>query len=288
MKELFDKAGIESKSYTRPPLGTEVFALALNEKRDMVRFHLPNENVLIENERFSTKHNQVSFSVVEPRRVIEKTVQLSKYTYGYGSNYKPEWSEWDLQRYFGINLPETTKYEAVKSEKIKDRYSNSDYTLYDVTIKATVPKSTQHFLVGYDEHHLFVSGLPKAAKSIEDAHKILRPKGVTGSTLRQGEWFFLPADVDEAEFDQKYVNRVRRAQYDQRIGDFTNIANNVWNGSFSTNHKAAMVVSVKGKKYVKGLVFDTTGRHDSILLPKWHLVVKNKEVVNRTDSLNWD
>lgn len=289
LQEVFEKAGIPSQPYKKGPLGSGTFFLSLNPKRDNVRYWMPKENTNIENIRFSNKHRQVTFSVVEPRRVIEREVEMSNWR-GYGSNFQ----DYELRNNFGINLPATAKYSVVSSKK-KDvkrdinPYDYGDrYDLYDVKIKAVVPKSTQHFLLGFDEQNLFVALLPKAAKSVEDAHKILRPDGATPSTPRQGEYFFLPADIDEEILDRKYENRVKKGVghnwFSNDIATLTRISD----GRDGMNHRASQVVHDKNKTYAKGHIFDTTGRHESLSLPKWKRVVRNNELVVAGNSANWD
>lgn len=281
MKELFEKAGIESKPYAKAPNGAGVFIVSLNPSRDVVRYWLPknNENLEIQNQRFSKKFNQVSFSVIEPRRTLtcDADIEISQ---GSSILSTPGYA---LRRRFNVSLPAETKYEIIKHKKVKSTIGREWYDRYAVTIKATVPASKQHFLVGKDESNLFVSALPKAAKSVEDAHLILRPDGAVPSTPRQGEWFFLPADLEQDALDKKYVDQVSRTSY-RYANEVLAIENRGWN---SSNHKASMIVRSKGNKtYVRGLIFDTSGRHHNLNFDKWMLAVKNKEL--ESQGVYWD
>lgn len=57
----------------------------------------------------------------------------------------------------------------------------------------------RRFLVGYDERHLFAAQIPSGT-TVREAHEALKPDEVRraeerwpGRTVRQGEWFFVPA-----------------------------------------------------------------------------------------------
>jgi hypothetical protein len=77
------------------------------------------------------------------------------------------------------------------------------------------------FLCGHDERHWFVAAIPEAAPvgTVRQAKEALKPKEVQDrqagvstkdrnrrknkAYIRQGEWFFLPANIEEP--DPKFV-----------------------------------------------------------------------------------
>jgi hypothetical protein len=56
-----------------------------------------------------------------------------------------------------------------------------------------------------DEGSYFVSLLPKKVKTVQEAFEVLKPKRIRKENItdyqRQGEWFFIPADVQIKEKD---------------------------------------------------------------------------------------
>ena len=260
----FEKVGIKAAPYKKGPQGANIFILGLNPQRNQLRFWLPKEGTLIENVSLSKKHRQATFTVIEEKRQLE-----SREMEYHGSMSTAQWS---LRGRLGINLPESARYTVVYLKEAT-LYGKGTYK-----IVANVPKSTQHFLVGYDEDHLFISQLPKAATSVEDAHKILLPDGANLKSKRQGEWFFLPSDVDEDILNKSYESYAARNYYSIEL---TSIKRS-WG-----NHRASMISRYKNNTYVRGLIFDTTHRHKSFLLPNWMRAVKNKEIENY-NSTNWD
>lgn len=69
----------------------------------------------------------------------------------------------------------------------------------------------ERFLCGHDERHWFVAGIPAAVTTVTDARRALLPRELQDATFtadelsrrhgkkfkRQGEWFFVPATVDQ-------------------------------------------------------------------------------------------
>lgn len=84
--------------------------------------------------------------------------------------------------------------------------------LEDVARKTSEAK--RRFLVGMDECHLFIAQLTSPATSVQQAHEGLRPRSVPAGRaakklkiVRQGEWFFQPANGGELERIQRHVAR---------------------------------------------------------------------------------
>ena len=160
------------------------------------------------------------------------------------------------------------EYEIISFEKeFKNRL---------VTIKANVeifaPKQQMYFLLGFDEKHTFICQLPEKPKSVADAHKILRPKGLSDKAVRVGEFFFDPVDFTRSLWLQSNFDWNCSVDPDDYYG----------------NHRAS-IISQDGDDnvYCMGLVWDNEDRHDEILLDGWHKVVKNTELENENSGA-WD
>lgn len=133
-----------------------------------------------------------------------------------------------------------------------------------------VREPRRHLLVGQDERQLFMCALPRACTSVKEAHAALRPRmPKNDKTIRQGEWFFVPA----TEWDKAQVERALRGNH------------TVVRKSAAINHfipragKPHVVDEIVpfGALYARGAVRHPD--HKTIWLRDWHRIVKNLEVV---------
>ena len=172
---------------------------------------------------------------------------------------------------FPIAMPPNTKFTAKFANRSMD-----DTVTYAVTGEA--PATDLHFIVGFDESHMFISLLPGKVAGVAEAHQVLIPKELRGRTdyLRQGEFFFVP--VTDAE-----IRRISRSRY-------AAVEEAIPKGDNNSDHMATSRVDVacNGKTwhhYVTGLV--ANDRH-SLFLNGWYRVVQNTELPNPSDSQTWD
>ena len=142
-------------------------------------------------------------------------------------------------------------------------------------IKEYTDPTERRYLMGLDERHLFISGLPKEdINTVAEAHQALKHKAVIEAekegkdVKRQGEYFFIPlTKEEEKEFmvkvkQEKRLRKTLRGRL-QRLG-----------------HRAhfirRMIVMRRGtKRYAQGHV--THEQHEPMYLPSWHRVYKNRE-----------
>jgi hypothetical protein len=100
----------------------------------------------------------------------------------------------------------------------------------------------KYYICGMDEGSYFVSLLPRKAVSIESAYKLLKPAAVQKAekagipVIRQGEWFFFPADIQIKEI------------YFQKSGVLPK------DSAESSSHICTRLTNIKGKLYAKGIV----------------------------------
>lgn len=127
------------------------------------------------------------------------------------------------------------------------------------------------FLVGMDETANFVCRLPQQVDSVEEAHEVLRPKGLLPHAKRQGEWFFTP--VKEYDKDEKCECGKPLAEHEGRLS-----MDNLRSRSGDTTHRVRQFTHM-GVTYAKGLVEDErNGRHAPVDLGnEWHRVDRNTE-----------
>ena len=175
------------------------------------------------------------------------------------------------------------------------------------------------FLCGHDERHWFVAAVPESAgaKNVEDAMNALKPEEVVESQkrskvkkknrhkrkndgyIRQGEWFFVPADIEINELEIHYNEPISRGRGGRphicqelvRIGGTEVYVNSQLAPSGIT--KKAFDKLIKDDRenrwkgggwrrmtrdavaYVRGFVKHPD--HKTIHLPGWHKVIMNLE-----------
>jgi len=132
-----------------------------------------------------------------------------------------------------------------------------------------VRQPRRHLLVGRDERQLFMCELPKPCTSVKQAHDVLRPKFLREATVRQGEWFFVPATPWE-------VSNVSRALRGNHTVVRKSTAINHFIPRAGKPHVVDELVPFGGV-FARGSVRHPD--HKTIWLRDWHRVVKNLEVV---------
>jgi hypothetical protein len=269
LAKALSRYDIRTAEYRKPPAGKEVFAITiLNRKkhghdRGVVTLNHGQAKVEVFGSR---KLRQAAVTVNEKARTITRNVR-----YNTVDEKRPNQItiEARLKGNFPMAMPKETTWEVRDVEIKRDKLIYTDPPRYEWKcqgiVTATVPnKSTNHFLIGMDETHHFIAPLPKQAKSVEEAHKLLRgevPKGAT----RQGEWFFLPVTRKMAANLNKIATERSSRIRAMRLGDST--------------HVAKTAISMPGGIiYARGYITDNrSGHHRSIFLTSWHRVKHNEE-----------
>lgn len=273
LAESLRRYGIEAAEYKNPPAGREVFAITiLNRQR-----HGHNKGVVTLNHGQarvqvfgSRKQRQASVTVKESERKITRLVKERTI------NEKSP-SEDDvvkrLKGNFPIGMPADTVWTVEdvviqRGKRVSATFPNESPIRYvwncSGKVTASVEnKSTNHFLIGMDETHHFISPLPKQATSVAMAHRILRGK-VKAGTTRQGEWFFVPVSRKRSCELNKVATEKSGRLRPLRLGDST--------------HTAKTAITIGNNTYVRGFITDNrSGHHRSIFLTNWREVRHNKE-----------
>jgi len=269
--------GIESAPYKRAPFGKNVFAISIQPRsqRGVVTVNHGKAEVEITGSR---KFKQAVVSITEHgRKVTRKVRTVIPATLNNAMPVKARQEE-ALRSKFPVVMPamETVwTFAEIKLENGKRPVPGGGlpWIITGVVTARIANRTVNHLLIGMDETHHFISPLPKKAKSVREAHRMLRPD-VKRNSIRTGEWFFEPCDKATCEMVDEAAKRIlphsitnRRAGHRGfRLG--------------STTHYAAVLVRA-GKKqqlYARGDIIDgRQGHHALVFLPKWHRVVRNKE-----------
>ncbi len=174
-------------------------------------------------------------------------------------------------------------------------------------------KEKSKFLCGHDERHWFVAAIPESAPvgTVRQAKEALKPteiqtrqvglnkkernKRKNAAYIRQGEWFFIPADIKADEnlilknepITRGNGGKPHMAQYCYRSGGTTVYVNRAYpNGVDEKTYKKLIadkkesaigwrVMKRDASVYVKGTIRHAD--HATITLNGWHRVVMNTE-----------
>ncbi len=162
----------------------------------------------------------------------------------------------------------------VKEPKRKYEVSEKDRDGNFKQISKYTDSTERRYLMGFDEKHLFISGLPKEnIGTVAEAHQALKHKAVVDAEKegkeikRQGEYFFIPLDEKEEEDFFEKVDRDKKikAKRDKlsRRGQ--------------RSHFVRRLIRMRRnrKVYAQGAV--THEQHNPLILSNWHMVYKNRE-----------
>jgi len=141
-------------------------------------------------------------------------------------------------------------------------------------IKEYTDPNERRYLMGLDERHLFISGLPREdINTVAEAHQALKHKAVVVAekigkdVKRQGEYFFVPlTKVEEEELIDKVVADKRilcKRDKLQRGG--------------RRSHFARRIIRMRRKRKVYAQGHVTHEQHQPLILPTWHRVYRNRE-----------
>lgn len=253
LTDTLAKNGINAKPYSRGPIAPELFTLNLDPSNLLRTWPGTAEIDLA----FSPKRRQAVMTVEEGNRVIERA-----FTVPGRSEEKLITPEFVRQR-FPIVIPGGV-LAGFDTRQHQDRYG---YPTTRITAQMRAPHTVTSFLLGFDETRQFICELPEKVDTVAEAHNVLRPYSTRRGTIRQGEWFFVPATLEE----QKAIESSLRARPRLDVQPLE---------THSTHHAAIVDLGPgPGRRFATGLVYDTrTGRHAPTKLDGWFRVRRNREV----------
>lgn len=266
LSESLREFGIRAADYKRAPVPKGVFALTMRptHPEGVITVQHGNAEVEIHGDK---RRRQAAVTVRERDRVVTKRVKA----YAYGLEYAPGelGAENRLKMAFPVVMPNNVEWSVTDLEvKASAPPATQHFVITGIVTAIVKDETVNHFLIGMDETHHFISPLPEAAKSVEHAHRILRPSRMSKKAKRQGEWFFAPCSPTEV---WTVVNKaVKRKNWN--LGGTTHWADEacfVWGSIHGLN----------SRMYARGYITDRrTGRHKAMFLKGWHKVLHNNEV----------
>ncbi|HEY2748393.1 MAG TPA: hypothetical protein VGL86_27405 [Polyangia bacterium] len=150
-----------------------------------------------------------------------------------------------------------------------------------VWVRRSTDARKRHFLVGRDERQLFMCRLPRACTTVAEAHEALRvpaarldARSVLERAIRQGEWFFVPAEPEvearlEDELGRGVVERHRGvaiSRFIPRPGK-PHIVDELLDARDAAGNREV---------YARGRVRHPD--HRTVRLYRWYRVFRNREV----------
>lgn len=179
--------------------------------------------------------------------------------------------------------------------------------------------SKDHFLCGQDERHFFVasvgnvSTVAAAKESLKPREILLKETGLTAEKRnrrktrvfrRQGEWFFIPEDINpDPALIRRYEPLARNTSSKAHIAEFayraggvdvkvcTEYPRGLTNSEYKTlikDNPSAKFLNWRDMKrnasvYVKGKIRHAD--HATVTLDRWHRVLMNTETFSATSTI---
>ncbi len=274
------KSGMRAKGYERGPIGKDIMALRIGpldgqKAREGIRLWTGLADCDISDIAKSNK--QAVLAVNEPARTVTRSYEVSHR----GGEWGPTMAQAARNGYgFPVTMPGRPKFKIESQKVLREADSSWDgrTTEYLITASMAVKETEMTLLMGIDETSHFICALPERVSTVRDAHDVLRPDTVPVGSLRQGEWFFVPATQDEIDSLYRHIadsTTVPKKHSWDSGPRFTSYA--MERGS---SHHALIVTVPDVGKFTIGIVKDgRKGHHKELVLPTWHKVIRNTEVV---------
>lgn len=171
----------------------------------------------------------------------------------------------------------------------------------------------EKLLLGHDERHWFVAGVPEKARNIKDAFRLLKPEaarlsqeraGVDGKKvdrrrnkgfIRQGEWFFVPVQFEPDKKTIVHKNEpIQRGPRStphvvEKLVRFGGQQVFILNGGIYTREQKDAYIAANGNAYFQARTQNATvfvtGKvshkdHKTVCLQGWHEVHLSREPEN--------
>jgi hypothetical protein len=151
----------------------------------------------------------------------------------------------------------------------------------DLWVRRSTEARKRHFLVGRDERQLFMCRLPRACTTVAEAHTALRvpeaklnARSVLERAVRQGEWFFVPAEADD-------VVRLETGIAARRLWVWRRVSINAFIPRAGKSHVVDELVDTRDdagnrQVFARGRVRHVD--HKTVRLYRWVRVFRNREV----------
>ena len=275
---LFKSAGLQYKELNNPKIEGLAFYVTLDDNRKKIYFYLSKDRqVELINSAFDNKIKQVVLTVKEQKRTIVLKEPISKKDLDSNIRISALYNKID-DRIGLLNLGGATSYN-------DPPHINSSETFIEA--KVYINASTTTLLMGLDEEHYFISALPKTAKSIKEAHKVLIPtevKRAIRSNLfvkRQGEFFFVPISKKKLtkllkESVNTYLSTDEPIPKNNEVSDhFSTVLMNIIRQAENKRAKSITIVT--------GTIIND--RHNDLILHTPHIVYCNTEIPAPDDAI---
>lgn len=274
------EANIVVKPYARNPLPGAGLILNPGTSGKEIRVFC-NPKIAKIKINLSKQFNQAVLNIIEPKRIITRTADVKHYCYNDTIETVRKAVE-KRKSYLSVVIPGNFKITGKITKKGEKDLLNCDFKLkhgsfifIQTTFTAVIPKTELNILLGKDDNAHFVCAIPKKVNSVKEARRSLRPDNVPPGSKRQGEFFFVPVNMNEND-----INNIVQFKNASFCSDIHRALE-----KFSTHTAQEIILFNKTSRFykkmiVKGKIKDRRkGRHHTLMLNSWHQVIRNKEIV---------
>jgi hypothetical protein len=267
------EAGIKAADYKRLPAGHPRAVFLATIRPDTgpgtILIHEGNARIHVSPDR---KQTQALVTVSEAARTIERVVVIQETDSKKLRNKHLRPTQQQIRNQVRVETPAGVSWVLVPGRSW--RVTRETPTLASIrgTVRANVPASVVNLLMGMDESHNFIAGVPGNPRTVHQAHERLAtivgedPEQLRRHALRQGEWFFMPVDhttdlLLPRMFDHREANfRLEGGWHEVADAGVTHVGRNEF-------------------VFARGRVRDRRrGHHAPLFLRGWHRVIRNNEL----------
>jgi hypothetical protein len=274
MSRTVDKlheAGIKADDYKRLPAGhpSAVFLATIRSDGGpgTILIHEGDARIHVAPNRRQT---QALVVVSEQARVLERTVTIEETDRKRLRNKTIQPTQLQIRSHTGIETPAGVTWRLANSRWNVRR--EKDRAVITGRVRANVPASVVNLLMGMDESHNFIAGVPGSPRTVHQAQEALAAipgedrEELRKRAIRQGEWFFMPLD--------RTTNMLLPRMFDDRQTDFR-----LEGGWHEVEEAGVSNVGQVQYLFARGRVRDRRqGHHQPVMLRTWHRVIRNAEL----------
>jgi hypothetical protein len=267
------EAGIKAADYRRLPIGhpRAVFLATIlpDTGPGTILIHEGDARIHVSPDR---KQTQALVTVSEQPRRLERSVTIVETNRKKLRNKRLVPTQEQIREQVRIETPAGVHWFLVPGRRWEVTRATPTLASIRGAVRANVPASVVNLLMGMDESHNFIAGVPGTPRTVHQAHESLATipgedrEELRRRAVRQGEWFFMPLD--------RTTNLLLPRMFDQVFSNFR-----LEGGWHEVAEAGISHVGQQQMVFARGRVRDRRqGHHENVLLHKWHRVIRNNEL----------
>lgn len=275
MSRTVDKlheAGIRAEDYKRLPQGHPESAFLATIKPDggpgTILIHEGRARIHVSTDKRQT---QALVTVSEGARTLERTVVIEETDKKRLRRKFIRPTQEQIRARVGVETPAGVTWHLMPGRTWGINRTNVQAIIRGA-VRANIPASTVNLLMGMDESHNFIAGVPGSPRTVRQAQERLaavpgeNPAELRKRAVRQGEWYFMPLDTTTSLLLPRMFDEVHSAF-------------RLEGGWHEVEHAGVTHIGQAQYVFARGRVRDRRkGHHRNLLLHSWHRVVRNNEM----------